>query len=397
MRVAYVVPRYGPQVTGGAETGARMFAERLVSERRWQVEVYTTCALDHLTWDDVLAPGTETIAGVRVHRFASRAGRDPGFHPFSGALLADPESASFEEAERWVDLQGPITPELVDAVARSDADVVVFYPYLYYPTVRGVPAVAGPVVMHPAAHDEPALRLPVFPPVFHRVDGFVFQTRGERRLVTERFGVGAVPQVLLGLGVEERPGDPQAARQAFGLGDAPYLLCLGRVDHMKGTDLLAHYFSVYKERHGTPLKLVLAGPVIDPPDPHPDVVVAGIVDETSKWGLLRTAAALVSPSPWEAFSLVVVEAMACGTPVLVHAGCAATREHCEQSAAGMWFGGYGELEVAIELLSNDRARRAAMGDRGRRYVDRHFRWPVILDRYTRFLSRVAELAQRSER
>ena len=46
MKVAYVVPRYGAQIRGGAETGARMMAEHLVADRGDEVEVFTTAALD---------------------------------------------------------------------------------------------------------------------------------------------------------------------------------------------------------------------------------------------------------------------------------------------------------------------------------------------------------------
>src|SRR5580704_12117507 len=105
MKVAYVVPRYGAQIRGGAETGARMFAEHLVAERGYEVEVLTTCALDALTWRDELAEGIETINGVTVRRIASEAGRGVGFHPLSGQLLADPEQAGEADMARWVDLQ----------------------------------------------------------------------------------------------------------------------------------------------------------------------------------------------------------------------------------------------------------------------------------------------------
>ena len=141
MKVAYVVPRYGTEIRGGAETGARMFAEHLVADRGYEVEVLTTCALDALTWRDELPAGTEVVNGVAVHRVASEAGRDEGFHPLSGTLLADPEKASEADTQCWVDLQGPKSPALLDAVEASDADVIAFYPYLYYPTIRGLPRV----------------------------------------------------------------------------------------------------------------------------------------------------------------------------------------------------------------------------------------------------------------
>ena len=89
MKVAYVTPRYGEEVIGGAELGARMLAERLVDALGWPVEVFTTCALDARTWADEYPPGDAEVNGVTVHRIRSRAGRDPGFEAFSAGVLAD--------------------------------------------------------------------------------------------------------------------------------------------------------------------------------------------------------------------------------------------------------------------------------------------------------------------
>jgi glycosyltransferase involved in cell wall biosynthesis len=389
VKVAYVVPRYGTDIRGGAETGARMFAEHLVADRGYDVEVVTTCALDALTWRDALPAGTETINGVAVQRIASEAGRDAGFHPLSGLLLADPEHVTLDQAEQWVDWQGPKSPALLDAVAASDADVIAFYPYLYYPTIRGLPLVKERAVMHPAAHQEPALHLPVFPPLFAQCRGLVFQTRSERRLVVDLFDVATTPQVLVGLGVEEAAGSAEVARTEFGLGDAPFLLCIGRVDDKKGTGILWRYFRSYKERHPGPLKLVLVGQVVDRPDEDPDIVVTGMVDDGAKWGLLRGASALVAPSPYEAFSITVVEALTAGAPVIVNAVCGPTREHCEQSGAGMWFEGYAEFEAVVERMTTDAKLHETMCRNGLRYVEANYRWPVILDRYCAFLEEFA--------
>lgn len=400
MKVAYVTPRYGPEVLGGAELGARMLAERLVAPppgtngrggraRGWPVEVFTTCALDARTWADHYPPGEAEVNGVVVHRFASRAGRDPGFEAFSATVLARPRVASPGDEERWIDLQGPVCPDLVEAVATSDADVVVFYPYLYYPTVRGIGRVEERAVMHPAAHDEPPLYLPCFRAVFGAARGFVFQTDSERRLVERLFPVAQVPQILMGLGVDPAPGDPAATRERLGLGERPYLCCLGRVDDGKGTGTLARFFAAYKARHPGPLALALVGPVLDRPDPHPDVVVTGPVDEETKWGALRGALALVSPSAFEAFSLVLVEAWSAGLPVVVNGACEPTREHCRRSGGGLWFEGYGSFEAVVERLAADPGLRAALAAQGARYVERHFAWPTIISRYRRFLERVA--------
>ena len=158
-------------------------------------------------------------------------------------------------------------------MAASDADVIAFYPYLYYPTVRGLPLVAERAILHPAAHEEPALHLPLFDDLFTRCRGFAFHTRSERALVNGRFGVAThAPGAGRPRASRRRTarGDDAAGVRPwprYGLGDAPYLVCIGRVDDKKGTGMLWRYFRAYKERHPGPLRLVLVGQVVDPPDP----------------------------------------------------------------------------------------------------------------------------------
>ena len=388
MKLAYVVPRYGAQVIGGAEYGARMLAERLVALAGWEVDVLTTCATDARTWADDLPAGTTVEAGVQVHRFPVQGTRHPDFDRLSPQVLHDPAGAAGVAERAWIERQGPVSPPLLDAIRSSDADLVAFYPYLYHPTVAGVPLAAGRAVMHPAAHDEAPIRLPLFRDVFAGVDGFVFQTDGERELVEGLFPVAERRQIVLGLGVEPAAGDAGAAAAALGLGDRPYLLCVGRVDDGKGVRTLTRFFTAYKDRHPGPLALVLLGPVVDRPEPHPDIVVTGPVSEDVKWGVLRRALALVNPSGYEAFSLVLIEAWSAGVPVLVNARCAATREHVERSAGGLAFDGYARFEVGVERLVADDPLRRSLAAAGEAYVAERFLWPAVLDRYTSFLEGV---------
>src|SRR5205814_124905 len=153
------------------------------------------------TWENVYEPGETRVKGVRVHRFQSRSGRHPSFDTESEAFFEAPWSTVGEQ-HRWFELQGPVSDELIDAVAANDADVIVFYPYLYHPTVRGLALVGRRSVLHPAAHDEAPLRVSVLNAVFRNAGGLVFQTSSERRLVENTYPVGATPQLVLGLGVE---------------------------------------------------------------------------------------------------------------------------------------------------------------------------------------------------
>jgi glycosyltransferase involved in cell wall biosynthesis len=120
-----------------------------------------------------------------------------------------------------------------------------------------------------------------------------------------------------------------------------------------------------------------------------DVTVVGGVDEATKWGLLRGATALVSPSPNESLSLVLLEAWSVGTPVLVNGACAVTVDQCMRSDGGLWFDSFASFEVALDRLAGDAGLRARLGAAGRAYVERHYAWPVVVDRYTRFIERVA--------
>src|SRR5262245_40993078 len=67
-RVGFVIPRYGAEIVGGAETLTRGLAEHLAASGT-AVEVLTTCARDHLTWRNVHAPGVTLEQGVVVRRF----------------------------------------------------------------------------------------------------------------------------------------------------------------------------------------------------------------------------------------------------------------------------------------------------------------------------------------
>jgi glycosyltransferase involved in cell wall biosynthesis len=394
VKVAFVTPRYGTDIAGGAEMAIRMLAERLAARPGWDVTALTTCARDSRTWADEYPPGSAALHGVEVHRFPSERGRDPKFDAFSAEVMGNPHRMPLAKQREWIDRQGPVSSELIAAIGGSDADLCVFSPYLFHPTIHGVPAAGGRAVLHPAAHDEPPLRLPLLRRVMQEVRGLVFYTHVERQLTERHFRTGATPRIVLGLGIEEHDGDAADARHALGVGDAPYLLCVGRVDPSKGTTTLGRFFAEYKQRHPGPLKLVLVGQVVEPPAPHPDIVLTGLVPEALKWGALRGAAAYVTPSAYESFSLVVLESWAAGVPVLVNARCGATREHCERSGGGLWFDDYAHFEAAVDRLTGDEALRSRLVARGRAYVDANFRWPVLVDRYAAFLEGVRALASR---
>ena len=386
--LTFVTPRYGAGIMGGAEQGARALAVRL-SKEGWPVRVITSCAKSHTTWADVFPPGVRTEEGVEVLRCPVDRHRDPKFDVRSTRLLRNPKSVDSIAAWDWIDRQGPDSSALLEAVAAVDSGILVFYPYLYQPTARGIRLARVPSVLHAACHREPPIDLPVFDGVFKEADALAHHSRAEQELVLERFAsTRNRPQAVIGLPVEiDGPVNPDEARSAFGLGDEPFVMALGRIDAGKGTSDLINLFLQFRNANRRS-RLVLAGPVVGKPPKAEGVTVLGPVPHQHKFGLLASADVLINPSPNESFSTVIVEAMLVRTPVLVNGWCLPLREHCENSGAGLWYTGIADFHAALCRLTTDRGLHAAIGQIGRRYAERLFSWPAVRMRYERLLDRI---------
>lgn len=386
-----MVQRYGPAIVGGAEAACRQFATHLAAGGD-EVTVFTSCAVESTTWANALPPGDSLEGGVRVVRFPTTATRDPGFDRLSHRLYAatDPDPAL---EQRWIRDQGPLVPDLIEAIRAQAADPArapdlwIFYTYLYYPTLEGLPLVARRSVLHPALHDEPQARLPSVRRILRAAAGIYLHSPEEWELILRLAGWPPATLGMVGLGVDEGSGDPGAFRREAGLGDAPYLMYLGRVEDGKGTTELARMFATYKARHPGPLKLIIAGPVVQAPPAHPDIVVTGMLGADQRWGALEGAAAFVHPSPAESFAIVALEAWTKARPVLVNGACPVTAGHARRSRGGLAYRDYPEFEASLELILGDPAVAATLGANGAAYAAT-FHWDPVMARYRAFLNRV---------
>ena len=371
--VAFVVQRYGPDVTGGSEALTRAVAERLTDSHR--ITVFTTCALDYVTWRNEFREGWEERGGVIVRRFPVEEERDlEAFNAFSDTLYDQPHTAE-DEAE-WLRRQGPFVPRLVDAL-REEAHrfaAVVFFTYLYYPTCRGLAVASERSVLVPTAHDEPPLRLGLYRNVFALPRAFVFLTPAEERLVRERFDLGAKPALVAGMGVDV-PAGPDVAgfRTRHGLA-RPYVLYAGRIDAGKGCAEMLTFFERYRQRHGGegPADLVLIGRMALPEVGRTGVRYLGYLSEEEK------AAAIAG-----------AEAMALGVPGLVNARSEVLKDHCLRANAGLFYDDADEFVEALNTLASQPSLREALGTNGRSYVRDNYRWEIVLDRWRTILASVA--------
>jgi glycosyltransferase involved in cell wall biosynthesis len=386
--VAFVVQRYGADVTGGSEALARAVAERLASSH--DVTVFTTCARDYVTWRNELPAGAEEIAGVKVRRFPVDEERDlAAFNAFAEPLYV--RERSREEEVEFLRRQGPFVPRLVEALAaeKDRFSAIVFFTYLYYPTFWGLRAARERSVLVPTTHDEPPLRFSLYEEVFALPRAFAFLTRAEERLVGERFRVEGRPTIVAGIGIEvpERPDVP-GFRARHGIA-GPYVLYAGRIDAGKGCAEMLAFHERYRREKKDAAPLVLIGRLAMPEPRQEGIVHLGFLSEADKAAAMAGARAIVCSSPYESLSIVLLEGLALGVPALANARSAVLKEHCLRSGAGLFYENGDEYVEAIDLLVRDARLREALGASGRRYVEAEYRWDVVLDRWRSLLSAVA--------
>ena len=136
-KVAIVVQRYGNDLVGGSETLAREYAERLVV-RGFDVTVYTSTALDYVTWRSEYPAGESVVRGVRIRRFAPERERDlAAFNALAEPMYVRATTAEDERA--FLETQGPFVPRSrLTPCARTRRDTRLFFLHLpLLPVGRG--------------------------------------------------------------------------------------------------------------------------------------------------------------------------------------------------------------------------------------------------------------------
>src|SRR5439155_3897075 len=199
MRLAFIVQRYGTEVLGGSEYHCRLVAERLADQH--EVDVLTSCARDYITWKNEYPEGSDRVRGVTVRRFANARTRDlAAFNKYSEWIFNNPHTRA-DEME-WLKQQGPWCPSLLDYVRRHQQqyDVLIFFTYLYAPTVLGLEINPARSVLVPTSHDEPAIRLEIYADVFNRPAALLFNTDSERRFIHALFEDRTELEEVVGVG-----------------------------------------------------------------------------------------------------------------------------------------------------------------------------------------------------
>jgi glycosyltransferase involved in cell wall biosynthesis len=380
VRIAFIVQRYGVEILGGSEYHSRLIAERMAA--RHEVEVLTTCARDYVTWANEYPEGSERVNSVTVRRFASAHARDiDAFNRYSEWIFHNAHSRDDEMS--WLEQQGPWCPALLEYLTQHHRtyDALIFFTYLYAPTVLGVQIAPERSILVPTAHNEPAIHLDIYKEVFQRPRAIAFNTDVERAFLKSTFDIRAAAQETVGCGVDLLEGRSRIDRTAqHALPGGPFLLYGGRIDPGKGCDQLLNFFNAYKEGGG-PATLMLMGTKLMPLPAVPWVRYAGLLSEADRLRAIASATIVVVPSPFESLSLLALEGMAVGRPVLCNAHADVLVDHCKRSNAGLYYSTQDEfIECTNQLLADwDLCER--MGRNGKAYVTTNYSWDVIMAKY----------------
>jgi glycosyltransferase involved in cell wall biosynthesis len=381
-----VVQRYG-NVPGGAEAHARSVVQRL--RPHFAIEVATTNSTDYLTWKGDLTAGIDRVDDVTVRRFPVERPRAWNFKLYERRAFSAGHTLDDERA--FVDAQGPYAPELLDFLFKRgrDYDHVLFFTYIYYPTVRGLPLVPERAVLVPTAHEESAIGLAAYQPVFHGPRAIAYNTEEERRMVWRRFRNERVSNEIVGVGIDVPAGmNATRFRERHGI-TGPYLLYVGRIGVSKGSrELFANYERWRASDPAHDVSLVLVGDAETKVPKTSGIIHLGRLSEQDKWDALAGCAAFVMPSRLESLSLVTLEAWAAGRPVMVDARSPVLAGMARRAGAGLAYRTPSEFAEMCELLTDDPGLGDRLGRSGADFVARTYTWPRVIETYVGLFAEV---------
>jgi glycosyltransferase involved in cell wall biosynthesis len=208
----------------------------------------------------------------------------------------------------------------------------------------------------------------------------------------EGYGIPASKVTVIPNGVcseDFPPADKEAFLRKHGLPDAPMILFMGRLNLIKGPDLLLQAFLGVRDRLPDH-HLVFAGPdggmlselrkmTMEAGSPE-RIHFLGYVDGADKSAAYRLAKLLVVPSRQEAMSIVALEAGICGTPALLTDQCGFDEVRSVDLRLEVPCSVDGLAKGMLTLLGDPAVlERIAPAWRG--FIEQHYAWDAVVHKY----------------
>lgn len=234
--------------------------------------------------------------------------------------------------------------------------------------------------------------------IIRNANGHIAITKDEKNQFQD-YGVdvGKVSIISNGINPEDfKEKDAADFRGKYGIGNAPFIIFVGRLNSIKGPDLLLGAFCKLKEKIRD-FHLVFVGPdegmlaelkeKVANDNVGDRVHFIDYLGGIEKSNAYHAAELVVIPSRQEAMSFVVLEAGITGTPVLI-------TDQCGFSEVASIGGGYvvdasieGIEKGLIEILTDPNGLQSK-GINLKRYIYTHFLWDLVIDKYIKLYSEI---------
>jgi len=387
LKILQICLRFHP-APGGVETHVLQISKVLQSHGH-DVSVYTTDLYKETPFKKIDGPAqtTEEVMGIKVRRFRAHTLGDEMHYVF--------------------------TPSLLAPILKSKADVHHAHSYGYFHVNLSAFArkmTGKPFIMTAHFHPQWSMwggqKRKGLRGVYDKLlggssldaaDRIIVHTRNELGLMS-KFGVDEDKVRVIPAGVDLGSFTPQpngnAFRESTGI-SSPFILYAGRIAVNKGLDHLIQAFARMRRREVSKmegmdgLKLILVGEdhglrasleeVANKEGVADHVVFTGHIESERIFKSAFGACELLAlPSDYEAFGLVLVEAMACNKPV-VATRVGGVPEVVDEGKTGLlvdYSDVQGLARAMTEVLS-DKDKATGMGAAGRKRVEERFTWETV--------------------
>ncbi|MGH9171891.1 MAG: glycosyltransferase family 4 protein [Acidimicrobiales bacterium] len=380
MKLAYVVPRYGPDVVGGAEAAAREAAATL-ADRGHDVDILTTTANNHYTWENELAPGSSTDGRLTVRRFETVQGLDlAAWAMLQYRVMADEKLTEAEELA-WVNGRFRVPDLYLYLAAHADSyDAIILTPYLFWSTLYCSGIAPERTIHQPCLHDEPYARLASVRAALSGSAAVWFYSEPEH-LLGHRLTSLPAEHPVVGCAVPiPESYDVEGFRERHGL-ERPFVLYAGRREDGKGWGRVINGFGAAVLRQRLSLDLVTCGigEAVVPSGLESRVIDLGLLDNDEVSNAFAAADAYLQPSANESFSRTIMQAWLGRTVVIANGQSDVVTWHCERSGGGLVYRDELELGECLRFVSEEPKLAQALADKGRDYVLANFNWAHVAD------------------
>jgi len=204
------------------------------------------------------------------------------------------------------------------------------------------------------------------------IDHVLTDSHCSRRDIVERLGVPAARITVVYPGVERERFGPAVASTDEGEPSRPYVLCVAGADPTKNVETLVEAFARLPQQLRDAHDLVLVGDFrrrldlrerIERTGIEKQTVFTGVISDDRLVRLYQRATLFVFPSLYEGFGFPVLEAMACGCPV-ISSNASSLPEVAGDAAVLVDPSDCEGLARRMELVLTDAALRQGLRERG---------------------------------